>query len=180
MFFKNNSGDSRRPLSEAELIRKFRPLKVSENNAFIPGPTAHFLRPYQKAGVRWMYSHVERDRGAILGDDMGLGKTVQVVALVSTVLQKTGFREQDAKQMDVKVREAREFRDAQLEAGRTGAAGVNQTTSSSDHAAATDNGVSLIVRLFVGWLVGWLETLFVLFLLPFVRPRLLSQMFALG
>ncbi|MCL6594716.1 MAG: ATP-dependent helicase [Firmicutes bacterium] len=40
------------------------------------------LRPYQEAGVRWLWSMAERGMGALLADDMGLGKTVQAIALV--------------------------------------------------------------------------------------------------
>jgi superfamily II DNA or RNA helicase len=40
------------------------------------------LRPYQEAGVRWLWSMAERGMGALLADDMGLGKSVQAIALV--------------------------------------------------------------------------------------------------
>ncbi len=38
------------------------------------------LRPYQAAGVRWLYFLRRLGLGACLADDMGLGKTVQVLA----------------------------------------------------------------------------------------------------
>jgi len=41
------------------------------------------LRPYQEAGVRWLWSVCGRGLGACLADDMGLGKTVQAIALVA-------------------------------------------------------------------------------------------------
>ena len=53
-----------------------------------PGPAlkAH-LRPYQQAGLRWLYLLTRLGLGACLADDMGLGKTVQVLALL-LVLQR--------------------------------------------------------------------------------------------
>ncbi len=40
------------------------------------------LRPYQEAGVRWLYLMTRLGLGACLADDMGLGKTIQVLALL--------------------------------------------------------------------------------------------------
>ncbi len=40
------------------------------------------LRPYQEAGVRWLYLLCRLGLGACLADDMGLGKTIQVLALL--------------------------------------------------------------------------------------------------
>jgi superfamily II DNA or RNA helicase len=40
------------------------------------------LRPYQQAGVRWLYLLTQLGLGACLADDMGLGKTIQVLALL--------------------------------------------------------------------------------------------------
>ena len=40
------------------------------------------LRPYQQAGVRWLYLLNRLGLGACLADDMGLGKTIQVLALL--------------------------------------------------------------------------------------------------
>jgi non-specific serine/threonine protein kinase len=45
------------------------------------------LRPYQHAGVRWLYLLHRLGLGACLADDMGLGKTLQVLALL-TILKK--------------------------------------------------------------------------------------------
>ena len=48
-----------------------------------PGPDLHAtLRPYQQAGVRWLYLLTRLGLGACLADDMGLGKTIQVLALL--------------------------------------------------------------------------------------------------
>ncbi len=48
-----------------------------------PGPELNAtLRPYQAAGVRWLYLLTRLGLGACLADDMGLGKTIQVLALL--------------------------------------------------------------------------------------------------
>lgn len=49
------------------------------------------LRPYQQAGLSWMYFLHQYGFGGILADDMGLGKTVQVLALLRKV-EETGSR----------------------------------------------------------------------------------------
>jgi len=43
------------------------------------------LRPYQHAGVRWLYLLHRLGLGACLADDMGLGKTIQVLSLLSVL-----------------------------------------------------------------------------------------------
>jgi superfamily II DNA or RNA helicase len=40
------------------------------------------LRPYQRAGVQWLYLLARLRLGACLADDMGLGKTIQVLTLL--------------------------------------------------------------------------------------------------
>ncbi|WP_018421945.1 DEAD/DEAH box helicase [Paraburkholderia tuberum] len=48
-----------------------------------PGPELKAnLRPYQRAGVRWLYLLTRLGLGACLADDMGLGKTMQVLSLL--------------------------------------------------------------------------------------------------
>jgi non-specific serine/threonine protein kinase len=48
-----------------------------------PGPALKAsLRPYQEAGVRWLYLLTRLGLGACLADDMGLGKTIQVLSLL--------------------------------------------------------------------------------------------------
>ena len=48
-----------------------------------PGPELKgTLRPYQQAGVRWLYLLYRLGLGACLADDMGLGKTIQVLSLL--------------------------------------------------------------------------------------------------
>ena len=40
------------------------------------------LRPYQRQGVRWLWTLARLGLGGCLADDMGLGKTIQVLALL--------------------------------------------------------------------------------------------------
>src|SRR6266404_711961 len=40
------------------------------------------LRPYQLAGVQWLYLLTQLRLGACLADDMGLGKTIQILSLL--------------------------------------------------------------------------------------------------
>jgi SNF2-related domain/SNF2 Helicase protein len=40
------------------------------------------LRPYQRAGLQWLYLLTRLRLGACLADDMGLGKTIQVLSLL--------------------------------------------------------------------------------------------------
>lgn len=48
------------------------------------------LRPYQEAGLRWLYLLCKLELGACLADDMGLGKTIQVIALLLALKQEQG------------------------------------------------------------------------------------------
>lgn len=59
------------------LLRSTKPKSIE-----IPGFNAQ-LRPYQQAGVEWLYRLHQAGFGGILADDMGLGKTVQVLAYLS-------------------------------------------------------------------------------------------------
>ncbi len=40
------------------------------------------LRPYQKTGLKWLWTNVSKGFGCCMADDMGLGKTIQVISLV--------------------------------------------------------------------------------------------------
>jgi non-specific serine/threonine protein kinase len=50
------------------------------------------LRPYQLAGVQWLYLLTQLRLGACLADDMGLGKTIQVLSLLLTLKNEAGDR----------------------------------------------------------------------------------------
>ncbi len=66
------------------LAETLRGLRQPEGLAQVsPGPElGATLRPYQQAGVRWLYLLNRLGLGACLADDMGLGKTIQVLALL--------------------------------------------------------------------------------------------------
>ncbi|CAM9156448.1 unnamed protein product, partial [Laminaria digitata] len=79
---------------------EMRPL-VLENEeggerAEVPAAVNRYLRGFQRDGIEFMWRrirHSERPKGAILADDMGLGKTVQIIALLTALLKKTGTRQ---------------------------------------------------------------------------------------
>ena len=48
------------------------------------------LRPYQQAGVQWLYLLTRLRLGACLADDMGLGKTIQVLSLLLVLKAEAG------------------------------------------------------------------------------------------
>jgi superfamily II DNA or RNA helicase len=48
------------------------------------------LRPYQQAGVEWLYLLAQLKLGACLADDMGLGKTIQVLSLLLVLKYEAG------------------------------------------------------------------------------------------
>jgi superfamily II DNA or RNA helicase len=48
------------------------------------------LRPYQQAGVQWLYLLTRLRLGACLADDMGLGKTIQVLSLLLVLKTESG------------------------------------------------------------------------------------------
>jgi len=58
------------------------------------------LRPYQKAGVRWLYLLTRLGLGGCLADDMGLGKTIQVLALLVVLKREAP---EDARQTSLLV-----------------------------------------------------------------------------
>ncbi|GAA5858616.1 hypothetical protein JCM8547_001393 [Rhodosporidiobolus lusitaniae] len=66
------------------------------DTAQIPAPINKFLRPYQREGAEFLYGQFKKETGGILGDDMGLGKTIQVIAFLSAVMGKTGYKKDDA------------------------------------------------------------------------------------
>ena len=53
------------------------------------------LRPYQQAGLRWLYLLTQLGLGACLADDMGLGKTIQVLALLLVLKRQSKGRSSD-------------------------------------------------------------------------------------
>jgi superfamily II DNA or RNA helicase len=58
-----------------------------------PGPALQgTLRPYQQAGLQWLYLLARLRLGACLADDMGLGKTIQVLCLLLVLKKEAGRR----------------------------------------------------------------------------------------
>jgi superfamily II DNA or RNA helicase len=58
-----------------------------------PGPALQGkLRPYQQAGLHWLYLLTRLRLGACLADDMGLGKTIQVLSLLLVLKRDAGRR----------------------------------------------------------------------------------------
>ena len=64
--------------------RRWRPYASPDGLARVdPGQSFQgTLRPYQQAGVQWLYLLTQLRLGACLADDMGLGKTIQVLSLL--------------------------------------------------------------------------------------------------
>jgi non-specific serine/threonine protein kinase len=74
------------------LEQALKELRAPDGDGVDPGPALRgTLRPYQKAGTRWMDLLAGLGLGACLADDMGLGKTIQVLSLL-LVEQARGAR----------------------------------------------------------------------------------------
>src|SRR4051794_29027159 len=65
------------------LEQTLKELRAPDADGVDPGAALRgTLRPYQKAGTRWMHLLTGLGLGACLADDMGLGKTIQVLSLL--------------------------------------------------------------------------------------------------
>ncbi len=53
---------------------------IGDNDFVEPASLRDVLRPYQRAGFKWISTLAKLGFGGILADDMGLGKTLQVIA----------------------------------------------------------------------------------------------------
>ncbi|CCC12513.1 unnamed protein product [Sordaria macrospora k-hell] len=76
--------------NQKERIEAFRQMEFNgaiEVKQQPPGLTRGKLMAYQLEGLNWMLYNFRHDRSVILADEMGLGKTVQVVALLSSMIQ---------------------------------------------------------------------------------------------
>ena len=73
-----------------EFARRRERLRNFENIQEQPIPAGFQgeLRPYQKAGLDWLWFLREYGFGGCLADDMGLGKTIQVLALLELLRQR--------------------------------------------------------------------------------------------
>jgi non-specific serine/threonine protein kinase len=83
------------------LAETLKDLRSPEGLARIDPGTALLatLRPYQQAGVRWLYLLHRLGLGACLADDMGLGKTIQVLALLLVLKQEKTPRTGEQRQI---------------------------------------------------------------------------------
>ena len=73
----------------AETLGQLR--RPDADDACDPGALLHAtLRPYQRAGVRWLHLLATLQLGACLADDMGLGKTIQVISLLLVLRREAG------------------------------------------------------------------------------------------
>ncbi|KAL2127067.1 hypothetical protein VTI74DRAFT_11385 [Chaetomium olivicolor] len=73
-----------------ERIERFRQLEFTTEIQVAKQPkglTRGKLMKYQIDGLNWMLFNFRHNRNVILADEMGLGKTVQVVALLSSLVQ---------------------------------------------------------------------------------------------
>ncbi|MDR1167324.1 MAG: DEAD/DEAH box helicase family protein [Heliobacteriaceae bacterium] len=62
----------------AKIIQDFnKPVEVS-----VPSGLQGELRPYQKTGLKWLWTNISKGFGTCMADDMGLGKTIQVISLI--------------------------------------------------------------------------------------------------
>lgn len=62
----------------ANIIKDFnKPVDVTS-----PKELKGTLRPYQKTGLKWLWTNISKGFGCCMADDMGLGKTIQVISLI--------------------------------------------------------------------------------------------------
>lgn len=62
----------------ANIIKDFnKPIEVES-----PENLKGELRPYQKTGLKWLWTNIAKGFGCCMADDMGLGKTIQVISLI--------------------------------------------------------------------------------------------------
>lgn len=74
-------------MSGFELNPEYRLPLVYEHDLRSHGIT---LRPYQRAGIEWLYWLTSHHLHGILADDMGLGKTIQVVLALRLLYESSG------------------------------------------------------------------------------------------
>lgn len=77
-----------------ETLASLRNPKAASNNELVAILQKHLhakLRPYQIAGVQWLWLLYNLKLGGCLADDMGLGKTIQVLALLLIIKQKNTY-----------------------------------------------------------------------------------------
>ncbi|AOT72621.1 DEAD/DEAH box helicase [Geosporobacter ferrireducens] len=89
-----------------EILRETPLFNVERNQAFkqlvqnikepkdmdyaVPSHLKTVLRDYQKTGFKWLKTLAAYEMGGILADDMGLGKTLQLLAFISSEVERIG------------------------------------------------------------------------------------------
>lgn len=72
-----------------ERIRQYKDGPFEDLKAQPAGIKRGKLMEYQMEGVSWMLYNYHQSRNVILADEMGLGKTVQVVTLITSLIQES-------------------------------------------------------------------------------------------
>ncbi len=79
-FYLNEEADLERDRNFMQYIEHFK--AVNEANYEVPASLQGVLRPYQKAGYRWLSARCDAGFGGVLADEMGLGKSLQLISLL--------------------------------------------------------------------------------------------------
>jgi SNF2 family DNA or RNA helicase len=62
----------------AKVVQDFnKPVEVT-----VPDGLKGELRPYQRTGLKWLWTNITKGFGVCMADDMGLGKTIQVISII--------------------------------------------------------------------------------------------------
>lgn len=83
-YFKHSSQNRMR-----ERIKAFKEEELKEVEVQPAGLKRGKLMGYQLEGLNWLLSNFHSGRSVVLADEMGLGKTVQVVSLVTYLVQES-------------------------------------------------------------------------------------------
>ena len=74
----------------ANILKDFtKPVEVTQ-----PKSLNGELRPYQKTGLKWLWTNVSKGFGSCMADDMGLGKTIQVISLILKLKEENKLKSQ--------------------------------------------------------------------------------------
>ncbi|EKX55328.1 hypothetical protein GUITHDRAFT_62679 [Guillardia theta CCMP2712] len=82
---KNTNEDQ----EEAKTLQHVVKEVVFEQPSIMGGPELK-LKPYQIQGVQWLVSLYNNNLSGILADEMGLGKTIQVIGLLTYIIESKG------------------------------------------------------------------------------------------
>lgn len=72
----------------ANVVKDFsKPLEIEQ-----PENLNGTLRPYQKTGLKWLWTNISKGFGCCMADDMGLGKTIQVISLILALKEENKLK----------------------------------------------------------------------------------------